>query len=76
VPWAGEVLIIETAPYTFDYAYELVENGIPGQDRFLFMEDGIEFLERLHQVFYGTYVFATKVFEMEETVALKSYQEK
>ena len=72
----GEVLIVETAPNTFDYALELVENGIPGMDRMLFMDDGIEFLERLRQVFYGTYVFATRVFEMEESEALKNYQEK
>jgi hypothetical protein len=72
----GEVLIVETAPCTFEYAQELVENGIPSKDRFLFMEDGIGFLERLHQVFYGTYVFATEVFEMEESEALKTYKEK
>ena len=33
-------------------------------------------LESLHQVFYGTYVFATDVFEMEESEALKKYQER
>ena len=72
----GEVLMVETAPHTFEYALELVENGIPGKDRILFMDDGIEFLERLHQVLFGTYVFATEVFEMEESEALKNYQEK
>jgi hypothetical protein len=45
--------------------------GIPGRDRVLKLQDGIEFMERLCQVYHGTYLYATEVFEMDESEALK-----
>lgn len=45
--------------------------GIPGRSRVLRLRDGIEFMEGLCLAYHGTYLYATEVFEMDESEALK-----
>jgi hypothetical protein len=50
---------------------DINRHGIPGRSRVLKLRDGIEFMERLSQVYAGTYLYATEIFEMDESEALK-----
>lgn len=71
----GIVRVVELATNALVLVEQPIQRGIPGRDRLLRLQDGIKFLERLPQLYSGTSLWATEVFEMEEDQALKGHDE-
>lgn len=69
----NSVEIVGLTPNGKSTAENLIENGIPGPDDcMLKLTDGLSFLTYLHEAFRGSRLWATAVFEMESSEALKN----
>lgn len=69
----GVVTMVELEPGAQNGTAGMVmKRGLPERDRGLFPADGRAFLERLPEVFTGSRLWATPVFELEESEAMQA----
>ena len=67
----GSARFIELRPGAQGLVEMLLQNGVPGTDgRLLFPQDGLAFMQRIAYLVHGTYLWATEVFETDQSEPL------
>jgi hypothetical protein len=71
----GPVRLVKLSPNCMNVVGDILEYGMPGYQRVYNLEDGLDFLEVLREVYHSERFYATPVAEMDEAEALRGYED-